>query len=687
MLYRALLATKRIESDPSQHRLAIYLQDLYYRLKDYEPAIEYHEKLNQISTALNRTSAATRSPTTLPWRHRETAQSKALVRSLTSHEGALEISSPRGLLLHGEVGTGKSMLIDLLADSLPNRKKRRYHFNTFMLEVLTKLEKLRLQRIGSQNNPAIQEETPLLSVSRDLVLDSPILFLDEFQLPDKAASKILSHLFTCFFQLGGVLVATSNRMPEELDKASGIEFVPPAPSTALSNLRDTLFGRISNQSITRPQVSDFAKFLEVLRARCEVWEIEGQRDWRRRESGSQTPVLGNIEKCTELESNTLPKYYLINSAAEFQQKVIQALPGSTGAFHTIPWQTKTLRVYGRDVIVPRCLDGVCLWTFRELCVARLGPADYISLASAFHTFIVEDVPVLHLLQRSEARRFITLLDALYESRAKLLIQAEAGPDDIFFPETPYLDSVDGYGIGESSDGTYAETFSEIYQDQTAPFRPNISSYASSASIPDYTPQPLPSIQPNVGANPDIRSILADEDADFGPTYGAGRSSGNDSARFDALARQTKAPPAEDIAAPNFQQSTVFTGEDERFAYKRAQSRLWEMCSQRWWARQEAGWWKPVAESARTWERDIQEAIQHIEQTHAKAIQEGEKPAQFPEEIFKHGASPFRVSTEPPPKISWVHTWGMTKWGRRAGLWGQGANKFENEDTEKQAKKQ
>ena len=476
----ALLSLKRIEPDPGQHRLAIHLQDLYHRLRDYEPAIEYNQKLHQISATLKK-EAARSPPIRLPlWRAQESAQTKALVRSLTSHEGALEIQSPRGLLLHGEVGTGKSMLIDLLADSLPNRKKRRWHFNTFMLEVLTNIEKLRLKRIALKGDSEMDNETPLLAISRDLVLESPIIFLDEFQLPDKAASKILSHLFTCFFQLGGVLVATSNRMPEELDKASGIEFVPPAPLTAFSNLRENILGRRSNQSITRPQKSDFAKFLEVLRTRCEVWEIEGQRDWRRRESGTQAPNL-LINGVDPLDTpSILPKHYLVQAKEEFQESVTNALPSHKGRYETIPWQSKTVRVYGRDVVVGRCLDGVSLWSFKELCFARLGPADYVSLASTFHTFIIEDVPVLHLLQRSEARRFITLLDALYESRAKLLIQAEAGPDDIFFPETQTGDSANGYQVGESPDGTYAETFSEIYQDQTAPFRPNISSYAAPA---------------------------------------------------------------------------------------------------------------------------------------------------------------------------------------------------------------
>ena len=219
MLYRALLAIQRIDPDPAQHRLALHLQKLYYRLKDYEPEIEYGQRLEQISRSIG-TSSPDQSD--LPThngevqdhgifsrfqQHRERADSLALTRKLTSHESAIHLQSPRGLLLYGEVGTGKSMLVDLLADCLPSRKKRRWHFNTFMLEIFARLEQLRRIRLKS---PSLQteggnqdEENSLLWLARDMISTSPILFLDEFQLPDRAASKILSSLFTAFFHLGG----------------------------------------------------------------------------------------------------------------------------------------------------------------------------------------------------------------------------------------------------------------------------------------------------------------------------------------------------------------------------------------------------------------------------------------------------------------------------------------------------
>ena len=116
------------------------------------------------------------------------------------------------------------MLIDLLADGLPNARKRRWHFNTFMLYAFSQLERFRR---ASPATASPDNEYSLLWLAKQLVEESPILFLDEFQLPDRAASKILSHLFIAFFQLGGVLVASSNRVPEELQKAIGVDYAAP----------------------------------------------------------------------------------------------------------------------------------------------------------------------------------------------------------------------------------------------------------------------------------------------------------------------------------------------------------------------------------------------------------------------------------------------------------------------------
>ena len=331
-------------------------------------------------------------------------------------------------------------------------------------------------------------------------------------------------------------------------------------------------------------------------------------------------------------------------------------PSSTSAACIdIPWEVTNLRVYGRDFTIHRHISGVTKWTFDELCCTNLGPADYISLASTFHTLILTDVPILTLLRKNEARRFIVLLDALYEARCKLLIHAEAGPDEIFFPETKVtLKSDASRTSDDGDDGVYSETFAEIYQEQISPFRPNISSYSASASPPSYT-SGLHASSSNPSA---VRSVLADEDSDFGPVYGAGRSHGPSDGAPGAgneIGRQF---------GPDFRRTGIFTGEDERFAYKRARSRLWEMCGSRWWTREEEGWWRPVGKDVRRWEGTSQMTNSRM---NSELPISGRKE-ESAEELFRHGASPFRTSQEPPPKFGWQHAWGMITWGRKAGAW-------------------
>lgn len=626
-------------------------------------------------------------------------------------------------MLHGEVGTGKSMLIDLFQECLPNRKKRRWHFNTFMLDTISRLEQLRRSRALVVGSGVPQDEYSLLLVARDLIENSPILFLDEFQLPDRAASKILSNLMTSFFQLGGVLIATSNRMPEELAKAAGMEFSRPVHR--LSRLGWSM----SKNSHTRRddgagQLGEFSAFLEVLRARCEVWEMEGKKDYRKlereeeeekaeeaggagRRDSVQVPASEAINSAstpasptitadaatpteTTVASTYLPKNYLIqptttDTMMEFGETFNSLVERATGQEYPIPWEPATLSVYNRPLDVPAQYNGVAFFTFSELCGAVLGPADYITLASTYHTFVVTDVPVMGLLMKSEARRLITLLDAMYEARCRLMMTAAAGPDDIFFPEKIPSSSSTATPAGEAAqetldnDAVYPETYSEIYQDLNEPFRPNISSYSGGSSL---AADALEDDPPNRTRRP-------------GSSYTDERRLGPGS--------------------PDFANIGGLTGEDEKFAVKRAESRIWEMCSGKWWDRAstitsssssssssgqgaEASWWRPLPRENRHWEgasstptpRSAPVPSAQDLPPNTKILSEAEREQDRQrelEDMFKHGASPFRTHPDAPPKFSWTHVWGMMTWGKKAGAWGKGVEGLGEREKEEEREQQ
>ena len=598
-------------------------------------------------------------------------------------------------MLHGEVGTGKSMLIDLFADCLPNRKKRRWHFNTFMLDTFSRLEQLRLTR-SSMLHGTTQDEYSLLWLARDLIEKSPILFLDEFQLPDRAASKILSNLMTSFFQLGGVLIATSNRMPEELAKAAGMEFARPVSRLSRLGWRLGMQGVVGRDD-GPGQKGEFAQFLEVLRTRCEVWEMEGKNDYRRMAGleGSSTQPK-QIKEATGLngsvpapnfeptfihehddstpsdQEDTLPKHYLIApppaatdaAMTSYRLSLLSSMEIllSRPITQRIPWTSFALKVYNRPLIVPKQYNGIALFTFNELCGATLGPADYITLCSAYHTIIITDIPVLTLLHKNEARRLITLLDAMYEARCRLLVTASVGPDSLFFPTTPTAPNSEDDTL--TTDAVHPETYSEIHQDLTSPFRPNVSSYDPSLPMDSLEDDP-----PNRFRRPG--SSFTDE-------------------RRGGVS-----------AGPDFAQIGGLTGEDERFAVKRAESRIWEMCSARWWKRagSVAGWWRPLPSEARHWERSspprrpvpaattvVDEKVTRESSGEGAGHSDGraDEGAKTKDDIFKHGASPFRTVDEAPPKIGWTHVWGTVRWGKRAGAWGKGVDGLEERQKERES---
>jgi len=288
--------------------------------------------------------------------------------------------------------------------------------------------------------------------------------------------------------------------------------------------------------------------------------MESAHDWRRHKEAAVSVTVtrdhdkGEIGGDTglEMEDDSSPgakprHFYLLDGRHGLWEQQVREATSWTSP-EPVPWSPSSAVVYGRNIHTPKHYNGIVHWKFEDL-VETFGPADYITMASTYHTFIIDEVPILTILQKNEARRFITLLDALYEARCKLLIRAESPPDDLFFPERRGPPGKDG--SSKHVDPTYSETISTVYQDQVSPFRPNVSYYDTQSTTSKYDP---------------------DQDSDFG----------------------VQKKPVD------FGNTSAFTGEDERFAYKRAISRLWELCSAQWHART-GDWWQPLPVEARHWE--------------------------------------------------------------------------------------
>ena len=288
--------------------------------------------------------------------------------------------APKGVYLWGPVGRGKSMLMDLFFDSAPVEKKQRAHFYAFMAEVHGLIDQWRKgdaaerKRVFGQN----KGDDPIAPTAAVIASQARLLCFDELQVTDIADAMILGRLFEALFEDGVTLVATSNRPPDDLYK-DGI-----------------------NRQL-------FIPFIELIKERLDVVAVKGPNDYRLdRLRGAEVYLApadaGRREAFDRLWTS------LLDGAAE------------TGG---------TLEVLGRKLTFKRAAGGMLRAGFDELCAAALGPQDYLAIADRFHTVFLEDLPVLGPARRNEARRLVTLIDALYEADAKLVVLAEAEPDDLY----------------------------------------------------------------------------------------------------------------------------------------------------------------------------------------------------------------------------------------------------------------
>ena len=282
--------------------------------------------------------------------------------------------TPRGVYMWGAVGRGKSMLMDLFFAHADVAPKRRVHFHEFMIEIHAAIHAHR----------AVSGDDPIPAVAAQVAATARLLCFDELQVRDVADAAILSRLFTALFDAGVSVVATSNRPPKDLYK-------------------DGL-----NRQL-------FLPFIALIEARLDVLSLNGPTDYRlERLGGMATYYTPNGDAATAALSEAF--FRLTDFPVEDRAHV----PSESLAVGD-----------GRTLLVPKALKGVAVFSFSRLCRKPLGAADYLAIARHFHTVILVGVPRLSREFRNEAARFVTLIDALYEHKVKLLIAADALPHDLY----------------------------------------------------------------------------------------------------------------------------------------------------------------------------------------------------------------------------------------------------------------
>lgn len=335
--YEALVAEGSVTADPAQAAAAAKLQWLHDQLIDYRPP--------QAKTGWTAKLGFARSKPSNP---------------------------PKGLYIYGSVGRGKSMLMDLFFDGAQVERKRRVHFHEFMREAHDLIHQWR------QENKVSKTAEPIRPTAQKLADSAWLLCFDEFEVRDIADAMIVSRLFFAMFELGVVVVATSNRAPDELYK-DGLQ-------------RDL-----------------FLPFIGILKARHEVFRLDDGEDYR----------LGRMRGQT---------VYHVPCGPEADAALDRTFAELTDNAEAKP---DSINRKGREIAVPVAASGVARFGFRDLCDVPLAAADFLSVAERFHTVILSDIPILGAGNRDQARRFMTLIDALYDQGVRLVASAEAVPEKLY----------------------------------------------------------------------------------------------------------------------------------------------------------------------------------------------------------------------------------------------------------------
>lgn len=283
-------------------------------------------------------------------------------------------SAVRGLYIHGGVGRGKTMLMDMFFELVPVRRKRRAHFNDFMADVHDRIQRHR----EALKRGETRETDPIPPVVRALAEEAWVLCFDEFTVTDIADAMVMSRLFSGLFAEGVILVATSNVAPQQL-------------------YRDGL-----NRGL-------FAPFIATLEQHAQVIELGGETDYRRQKL-DRLPV------------------YIAPLGQEAERRMDEAWSVATSGHDT---HEAALTVKGRRLAVPRSNGTAARFDFADLCEKPLGARDYLAIAGRFDTIFIDGIPVLGPEKRNEAKRFILLIDTLYDQRVRLVASAAVPPEELY----------------------------------------------------------------------------------------------------------------------------------------------------------------------------------------------------------------------------------------------------------------